>query len=580
MTQLLQVAALLLTLAISTGLGISLINLDCYSTFCSEELFTFETRVHLTVFYAFLATDLCVLLLRANSQTLRRIANIHLFHELPLVGKRVTVGGLLIFLVILTLAGCSTIYWLPAQNELWGHKTDPLDWASAKIQLTVAGVTGHYADILLGLLLLPVSRNSFLGKAFSLQQNRLLFAHKAVSYLFSSIVIIHGVSYMLHANESSKSNDKSRDEAFATGNPALTLAESKERSSWFSITYYVGIAAILPVLIILATSIPWIRRRHYNLFYFSHVILGTLTLIASSLHASTNFYLLLPGLLLWITDWIRRLFFGEAGGLASKVPATLEFAENGWLRVTLLHTKAFTGQPLSYHYLNFPSISRLETHAFTAISHRSNNGGPVFLIQPTTRKAQKGLKNEWTGRLYALAQHNGTTLRLDARVEGQYPIADPNFAVASHIVCIVGGSGLTGGLSLAHWWLESHRPHSRFDLIWTVRQRENTRLAEWQHLEGMANIVSGLEVRVHISSESGRLDAGQALRHALSARDSVVPAAQGQAWVYSSGPSALLSATQRACVAMKKDIQHDMGPSHEKGWIVGDLTWYMARWEV
>ncbi|KAM0340360.1 hypothetical protein ACHAPU_010496 [Fusarium lateritium] len=580
MTQLLQVAALVFTLAISTALSIALINVDCYSTFCSEDPFTFETRVHLTVFYTFLATILCILLLRANSQAVRRTANIHLFHELPLVGKRVTVGGLLTSLAILAVVGCSTIYWLPGQNELWRRKTDPLDWASARLQLTITGVTGHYADILLGLLLLPVSRNSLIGQAFSLHQSTLLFAHKAVSYLFALIVIIHGASYMIHVNDSGRGEDKARDEAFATGNPTLTIAESEQRSSWFSITYYVGIAAILPVLVILVTSMPWVRRRHYNLFYFSHVILGALILIASSLHASTNFYLLLPGLFLWIIDWIRRLFFGETSGLASKVPALLEIAENGWLRVSLLPTKTFTGQPLSYYYLNFPSVSRLETHAFTAISHPSNNGGPVFLIQPTTGKAKGGLKNEWTRKLRALVGHDTTTLRLNARVEGQYPVVDPNFTSASHIVCIVGGSGLTGALSLAHWWLEMHRPNSRFDLIWSVRQRESTRLAEWQYLEGRAKTVSGLVVRAHISSESGRLDAGQALRLAVSTRDSVAPAAQGQAWVYSSGPPALLSATQKSCVTMQKEIRGGTREGYEKGWTVQDLTWHMARWEV
>ncbi|KAF5668348.1 ferric reductase [Fusarium heterosporum] len=580
MTHLLQVAALIFTLISSTGLSIALINVDCYSTFCSEEFFTFETRVHLTVFYAFLATSLCILLLRANSPTFRHIVNFHLFHELPLVGKRVTVGGLLTSLIIFVLVCCSTIYWLPAQNELWGHKTDPLNWATAKIQLTATGVTGHYADILLGLLLLPVSRNSLIGQAFSLHQSTLLFAHKAVSYLFSLIVVIHGVTYMLHVNDASRSENEARDEAFTTGNPSVTLSESKQRSIWFSITYYVGIAAILPVLIILATSIPWIRRRHYNLFYFSHIILGALILVASSLHASTNFYFLLPGLFLWIIDWIRRLFFGDASGLVSEVPATLEVAENGWLRVSLLPSKTFTGQPLSYYYLNFPSVSRLETHAFTAVSHPSNNGGPVFLIQPTAGKTEGRLKVEWTRKLQALAQHNTTTLRLDVRVEGQYRVPDPNFAFASHIICIVGGSGITGALSLAHWWLETDRPNSRFDLIWTVRQHESTRLAEWQYLEGMAKTVSGLGVRAHISSESGRLDAGQALRHALFARGSIALATQGQGWVYSSGPPALLSVTQRACVTMQREIKRGTRQGNEKNWSVGDLTWYMARWEL
>ena len=194
MTRLFALAALIATLATSAGISIALINVDCYSTFCSEGPFTFETRIHVTVYYAFLATLICLLLLRTGSQ---QTFNIHVAHELPFVGKRVTLGGLFMSLAILTVTLCSTIYWLPAHDELWGYKTDPLDWASAKLQLTITGVTGHYADILLGLLLIPVSRNSLVGQAFYLHQSTLLFAHKAVSYLFSLSVIVHGVVYMV-----------------------------------------------------------------------------------------------------------------------------------------------------------------------------------------------------------------------------------------------------------------------------------------------------------------------------------------------------------------------------------------------
>ncbi|CAG7561206.1 unnamed protein product [Fusarium equiseti] len=563
MTQLPALAALVSTLAISAGISIALINVDCYSTFCSEGPFTFETRVHITVYYAFLATLICLLLLRTSTQ---HISNIHIAHELPLIGNRVTLGGLFTSLAILAVTLCSTIYWLPAQDELWGYKTDPLDWASAKLQLTITGVTGHYADILLGLLLIPVSRNSLVGQAFYLHQSTLLFAHKAVSYLFSLSVIVHGIAYMLHANDSSRNDDKARPEAFAIGNPALTVAESKQLGGWFSLTYYVGIAAILPVLIILVTSMPWIRRHHYNLFYFSHVTLGTLAIVASCLHASTNFYLLLPGLLLWIVDWTRRMFFGEAKGLVSKTPTVLEVAENGWLRVSLLPNRAISGPPLLYYYLNFPSVSKVQTHAFTAVAHPANNGGPVFLIQPEAKE------REWTWKLRALVQRPRATLRLDARVEGPYPVSDANFASASHIVCIVGGSGITGALSLAHWWLETRPAKTRFDLIWTARHRETTRLAEWQNLEQVAKTASGFTVTAHVSSESGRLDAGQALRQALSGRRT-----GGSGWVYSSGPPALLSATEQACIEFQKEHR---GKDNEKGWTVQDLSWYMARWEV
>ncbi|KAI9148388.1 ferric reductase [Paramyrothecium foliicola] len=577
---LLKVAALVFTLAISAAISIALINFSCYATFCSEDYFTFETRLHLIVFYGFLATVLCFLLGRACSPTVRYITNLHLSHALPLVGKRITLGGLGASIALLAITGGPTIFWLPAQRDFWGLRADPLNWASAKFQLTVTGVAGHYADILLGLLLIPVSRNSLIAQAFSVHQSTLLYAHKIISYLFSTSVIVHGVAYILYDTDTSSDGDKARDEAFATGNPAMTLAESKQRSSWFTQTTYVGIAAVLPVFVILITSIPWIRRRHYNLFYFSHVILGILILVGSCIHASTNFYLLLPGLLLWIADWIRRLFFGEANGLVRKTPAVLENADNGWLKISLLPTKVITCQPLLYYYLNFPSISKFQNHAFTAAVHHSANGGPVFLVRPTGGKAQEELKKEWTWRLWALVPEPMASLRLDVRVEGPYPVSDTSFKTASQIVCIVGGTGLTGALSLAHWWLRTRPANSRLDLLWTVRRRESTKVEEWVQLDKIAKTFSNLTVTTHISSESGRLDPKLALRNALSLGQSVNIAPQSRGWVYSSGPATLLSATECACVQMQKEIRSGTQESAEKCYRIQDLSWYMARWEI
>jgi ferric-chelate reductase len=421
MSRLGEIATLSLILGSSAAATIVLTFFPCYATLCSEEYFPFETRVHLITYYGFLILTTFFFVLRQYNQTARSLSGFHLFYQLPLLGKRITLGGFLFFVWTLAVVGAPTVFWLPVQDRFWGLRADPLNWSSAKLLLTITGVTGHYADILLGLLIIPVSRNSLVGHAFSLHQSSLLFAHKMISYLFAIGATAHGVSYIVsvdreaqgleadanqkkvYATDGSSEGDKAKEEAFATGNPAMTLTESKQRSSWFTMTTYTGIGALLPIFLIVLTSIPWIRRRHYNLFYYNHVLLGTSIFATSCIHASTDLYLLIPGLLLWFIDLIRRFFFGETNGLSRTVLATLEHADNGWIRISLPASKSTelstekrvsSTQPLCYYYLNFPSVSKLQNHAFTAAIPSSSASSPVFLLQRTKGKKPKTLDKE------------------------------------------------------------------------------------------------------------------------------------------------------------------------------------------
>lgn len=371
----------------------------------------------------------------------------------------------------------------------------------------------------------------------------------------------------------------------------MTLSESKERSAWFTQTTYTGIGAFLPILSILATSIPWVRRRHYNVFYYSHVFFGTTIVVGSCVHASTDFYAVLPGLCLWIVDLTRRFFFGEYNGLARKSPVTLENAGNGWLRISLpssssaeiepaLEKGGSIGEPLLYYHINVPAVSKLQNHAFTAAIPSSSTTGPVFLLRRTAGKSQKKLNKEWTWRLGDLVADPMMSLCLNARVEGPYPTNDDKFRSASHIICIVGGTGLTGACSLAHWWLSKRCANSRFTLIWTIRHRELAMLKEWMELEQISTPMANFTMVAHVTSESGRISPRECIEQALRSSHPWGVPSEGQAWVYSAGPSALLSATQHACVEVKRSMGKKRRDRTVSTWTVKDLSWYMARWEV
>ena len=386
------------------------------------------------------------------------------------------------------------------------------------------------------------------------------------------------------------------------------------------------------MVLITITALPVLRRRSYNTFYYIHLIGSVLVFFLTSIHASTDFYFLLPGLLLWALDWVWRLFRGDVKGLTKKVTGILEDVGHGWYRVTLPPAVSLSGSsttssnetekgqeishPLQTFYLNIPRICKLENHAFTAAKVGTSMSGPVILFQRSTpwspKRKQKKQDKEWTWRVGVAASAESSPIEsedaievaegqreIEVRVEGPYiPREVEAFRTADSIICIVGGTGLTGAYSLAMWWLSarSKETNATFLLIWTVRYRDTALLREWQELEERSRTEGGgrFILKVHVSSEDGRLDVGAMLRQRLGSQ-STEAHAKGQekgtalislarsAWVYVSGPDGLLCQADDACVTLEQEVR----AVRRKRKLVGDpdiavgtLDHYVAKWEV
>lgn len=365
----------------------------------------------------------------------------------------------------------------------------------------------------------------------------------------------------------------------------MTLSESKERNEWFTQTTYTGIAILLLLIIILLTSIPWVRRNHYNFFYYSHVLLGTAILVGGCIHASTDFYLAIPAILFWLLDRAYRIWSQINH---KNAVACVEHDGKDWIRITLngvtrrssiptSEKEAFTSDPLQYYYLSFPAVSKLQSHAFTAAIPATPHTGPKFLLQPPGGRSQKRLKKEWTWKVGALASCSPNSASLNAvSVQGPYGVNDDGYKTASHVVCIVGGTGVTGACSLVHWWLKTGSQDTFLSVVWTVRERGSANVQEWNDLISESQSHSNLSLTLHVSAESGRLNPYEILQNDLTLGGAGSTACS-RAWIYASGPDGLLGATEKACVKVQRDLKK---PSLIKPWSVQKISWYIARWEV
>lgn len=104
---------------------------------------------------------------------------------------------------------------------------------------------------------------------------------------------------------------------------------------WRASLIFTGGAATLLMTAMLLTSFPVIRRKWFNVFYFTHLV-GLLAIVFVCLHASTMFYCIAPGLSMWLLDWGLR-----SHELGRKLDSRLESLGRGWYRYNLLDTSDF-----------------------------------------------------------------------------------------------------------------------------------------------------------------------------------------------------------------------------------------------
>ena len=154
---------------------------------------------------------------------------------------------------------------------------------------------------------------------------------------------------------------------------------------------------------------------------------------------------------------------------------------------------------------------------------------------------------------------------------------------SDHLLLIVGGTGITGAISIANWWADSfgsRRDQSKsLRIVWSVRTEDMAQLQEVQDLQITMAVFQNMEFIIHISSQGSRLDSGSLLSSFLVSR--IGPCSNG-AWVYVSGPDGLLIAAETACVKEAKRLRHANRHVNRDNasTAVTMLSWYIARWSL
>jgi len=320
--------SLLITFALSISLTFRS-NTHCYAATCGEWLFPLQTRLHVVVWYSWISLFVTFLAIRAFSPDLQRILRRPLLNrKLPVVRKHLTLSMFLVFIWILALYGVIVGVWWVRLRDYFVERGRTNGVFEGSQTLAAIALVGHFCDVTMGMVLIPISRHSALASFFSVSVSTALTFHMITAYTLFALVLIHGFLYVSWVPVFNSLSDQLR-MVFPVLNPTYLYDETWPGNQdslgvWRASLIFTGIFFATIMALISITTLPVVRLKHFNLFYYTHLLVIA-AVIVICLHASTVFYCAAPGLFMWVLDWGMRLY-----ELRQKLDSRVFSIGNGW----------------------------------------------------------------------------------------------------------------------------------------------------------------------------------------------------------------------------------------------------------
>ena len=314
--------ALILTITFSLSIGVSFRSQHhCFAGTCGEWLFPRQARAHVAIWYSWLSLSATFLGVRAFHPEIQKfLARPLSARALPLIKKQLSIGGCLLIFWIAVLYGVIISNWWIRLHDYFVERGKEGGIFSGGERLAAVALTGHMCDVTMGVVLLPISRHGALATAFNFSVSTTLTVHMLMAYLLFLLVSIHGLLYLSWIPMFNSLSTGLRT-VIPVLNPTYRYNETwpGNRTSlgvWRASLIFTGSLTAIIMLGIFITTLPRIRAKHFNFFYFTH-LLSTIMIVIICLHASTMFYCLAPGLAMWCLDWgirvheLRKVLDGE-----------------------------------------------------------------------------------------------------------------------------------------------------------------------------------------------------------------------------------------------------------------------------
>ncbi|KAL4278259.1 hypothetical protein GQ457_03G031010 [Hibiscus cannabinus] len=321
--------------------------------------------------------------------------------------------------------------------------------------LKVATRFGLLAEACLALLLLPILRELAVFRIIGIQFEASVRYHIWLGTAMICFATFHGASTLFIWGVSHYIQDE------------IVKWQRTGR------IYLAGEIALVVGLVMWITSLPQIRRKRFEIFYYMHHMY-ILFLVFFLLHAGDrHFYMIFPGVFLFGVDKLLRI-------LQSRPQTCILTARLYPCKVVELILPKDTGlkyTPTSIIFMKIPSISRFQWHSFSITSSSAVDSHSMSVLVKCG--------GWWTSSLYdniqAQLDSDADKLKsIPVAIEGPYGPSSMNFLRYDSLLLVAGGIGITPFLSILQEIAATqgkgnsrYRFPSRIQLIYVVKRSQD-----------------------------------------------------------------------------------------------------------
>lgn len=271
------------------------------------------------------------------------------------------------------------------------------------------------------------------------------------------------------------------------------IETSQVASSFANRRIQVGLMAWISLVIILITAQPIVRRRFFEVFYYSHALFFVF-LVGALIHTTKGPEFLLPGFAMWVIDRAIRFAYNFR---RIEVDSAVYYEGN----LTKFKVRGLpAANPGQIIWLQIPDVAFLNWHPFTVAKSSVQPGGLSTI-------AIRGLGG-YTNKVQKLANHDSDTSvhagipsrmpQTVLRIDGPYGVGRNQWGRHPVAVLIAGGIGITPALSIAshlvggntsinnmtgHQAATNSAAKFHIHLLWVVKEASHVRWFEQEFEE-------------------------------------------------------------------------------------------------
>ncbi|PSS07744.1 Ferric reduction oxidase [Actinidia chinensis var. chinensis] len=324
--------------------------------------------------------------------------------------------------------------------------------------LKVSTRSGLLAEVCLAMLLLPILRGLAIFRVLGIQFEASVKYHVWFGTTMILFATLHGAG------------------TFLVWGVKHQIPDQMWRWQKTGRIYLAGEVALVTGLVIWITSLPQIRRKKFEIFYYTHHLYIVFLVFFLFHGGDRHFYMVFPGIFLFSLDKLLRIVQSR--------PETCIVSARVFpckaIELVLPKDPRLKYAPTSMIFVKIPSISKLQWHSFSISSSSSVDDHTMSVII----KCEGG----WTSSLYDVIK---TKLGSDAdrmkcvpvAIEGPYGPASLDFLRYDSMLLVAGGIGITPFLSILQeidFALSRGKkwPPSQIQLIYVVKKSQDVCLLD------------------------------------------------------------------------------------------------------